>query len=159
MSAHHHHANMAPRGALLAAGGMVVASLLLVISVRVGLLQPTQPAAAIRSEAGVALVAQRDLQFIDQPDGTIRIQDAADRALIDTLTTGEDGFIRGVMRSMARERRMHGGGADAPVRLSLWQDGGLTLLDPVTGRTVELNGFGPTNRAAFARLLEPRPAA
>jgi len=40
-----------------------------------------------------------------------------------------------------------------PFHLALHVDGRLTLEDPVTARTIELEAFGPTNSGAFARLL------
>jgi putative photosynthetic complex assembly protein len=58
------------------------------------------------------------------------------------------------MRGLARERRQHSIGAAPPFRLTLWRNGMLSLVDTATGRTVELDGFGPTNRAAFARFLK-----
>ena len=57
------------------------------------------------------------------------------------------------MRGLARERRMHGIGSEAPFTLTQWRDGELTLTDSATGRSIELNAFGTTNRAAFAALL------
>ena len=41
----------------------------------------------------------------------------------------------------------------APFRLTRYADGRLALDDPSTGAHVELRAFGPTNEAAFARLL------
>jgi putative photosynthetic complex assembly protein len=63
-----------------------------------------------------------------------------------------------VLRGLARERRQHGIGAEPPFRLTLWANGALSLVDTATGRVIELDGFGQTNRAAFARLLKG-PAA
>jgi putative photosynthetic complex assembly protein len=40
-----------------------------------------------------------------------------------------------------------------PFRLALHADGRLTLEDPATSRTIELQAFGPANSGAFARLL------
>jgi putative photosynthetic complex assembly protein len=57
------------------------------------------------------------------------------------------------MRGLARERRMHGIDSTPPFDLTLWKDGELSLTDTVTGRSVELNAFGTTNRATFLDLL------
>ena len=65
--------------------------------------------------------------------------------------------IRGLMRGLARERRMHGIGAEPPFRLTRYTDTQLTLTDTATGRVIELSGFGATNTATFAALLEARP--
>ena len=40
-----------------------------------------------------------------------------------------------------------------PFRLTHWSDGRLSLEDPSTGRRIELDAFGPTNTAVFARLM------
>ena len=63
------------------------------------------------------------------------------------------GFVRGVMRGLARDRRARGIDNRPPFTLTLWRDGELSLTDTATGRTIELSAFGPTNRATFAALL------
>jgi hypothetical protein len=37
--------------------------------------------------------------------------------------------------------------------LKLWENGGLSLIDPVTGQEVALGAFGVTNARVFARFL------
>jgi putative photosynthetic complex assembly protein len=44
-----------------------------------------------------------------------------------------------------------------PFTLTRWENGGLTLADPVTGRSVEVSSFGPDNRAVYANLLPAAP--
>ena len=60
---------------------------------------------------------------------------------------------------MARERRKQGLGAEPAFELVARADGRLTLLDPSTGERVDLESFGPTNAATFARLLTVQPPA
>jgi putative photosynthetic complex assembly protein len=69
------------------------------------------------------------------------------------------GFIRGVLRSFARERRAKNIKMEVAYRLTLWDDYSLSLTDTGTGRTIELGSFGPDNRAAFAALLPPEKVA
>jgi putative photosynthetic complex assembly protein len=77
-------------------------------------------------------------------------------AVASTLTPGSNsGFIRGVMRGLARDRHLRGLDGSIPFRLTLWQNQDLALQDLATGRMIELNGFGDTNRAAFISLLAP----
>lgn len=152
MSAHSHD-NMAPPGALALAGGLVAMSLLLVAAVRLDLVAPSPSPAQERAEAHVALARERLLSFADRADGAVVVTDARTAATVAVIGREGSGFIRGVMRGLARERRMHGQGAAAPFRLTEWRDGALSLTDTATGRTIELAGFGPTNRAAFAVLL------
>lgn len=101
-----------------------------------------------------AAVATRELRFQDQPDGSIAVIDAARRQRI-ALIEGQAGFVRGTLRGLARERRRAGIGADRPFELVARADGRLTLIDPATGRRVDLESFGPTNAGEFARLLAP----
>jgi hypothetical protein len=75
------------------------------------------------------------------------------------LPASEQGFVRGVLRGLARERRLKDVGPDAPFRLEQWSDNGLTLTDLGTGRQIELGAFGSTNRAAFAVMLPQEPRA
>ncbi len=85
------------------------------------------------------------------------IQDVDTNSVAAIVQPGEQtGFIRGVMRGLARERQMAGIGAEPPFTLTLWQNGQLSLTDSATGRSIEMTAFGSDNRAAFAALL---PAA
>lgn len=159
MSAHaHSHENIAPRGALLLACGLVLLTVSLATAVRVGWLAQMESAAQVRSDRHVAPVETRMLRFADTPAGAILVTDAASGATVATLAGEHTGFVRGVMRGLARERHLHAYGPDAPFRLTLWQDGELSLTDTATGRVIELTGFGSTNRAAFAALLKDQRA-
>jgi putative photosynthetic complex assembly protein len=149
----HAHDNMAPPAALKAAAFLVLSSLLLVGAVRLGLWAPAPSAAVQRHEARLTPVAERLLHFRDRADGYVVITDAGSGAQVAAIGREGGGFIRGVMRGLARERRMHGVDAAPPFRLSAWPNGALSLADTATGRVIELGSFGPDNRAAFARLL------
>lgn len=94
----------------------------------------------------------RQLRFADRPDGAVAVYDAGDGRLLDTLQ-GEQGFLRGALRALARERRLRGIGAAPPFELSARADGRLMLADPSTGERLDLEAFGPTNAGVFARLL------
>jgi len=94
------------------------------------------------------------LRFDDRRDGAITVFDTERRNVVDVLRPGTSGFVRNVMRSMARERLMHGGSPDTPFQMTRWADGRLTIDDPTTGRHVDLGAFGSMNTASFARLME-----
>ncbi len=99
-----------------------------------------------------SLVAARDLNFADGADGSVVVTDARDGSPV-AVFTGENGFLRGTMRGMARTRKSEGIGPQDPFRLSAWSDGRLTLDDPATGRHIELQAFGSSNTEVFAHLL------
>jgi putative photosynthetic complex assembly protein len=155
MSHAHSHENTVPRPALILAGALVATTLALTGLVRAGVLSREAVPAVERAKTGVVAAQVRHLVFIDRADGAVVVRDAADDATLAVLIGENDGggFVRGVMRGMARERRMNGIGPAAPFELTQWGNGSLTLRDPATGRSIELGSFGATNRAAFARFL------
>ncbi len=110
--------------------------------------------AAPQAEPASADIRQlRVLRFDDAPDGSVAAIDVGTGQLVQRFE-GEQGFLRGTLRAMARERRLHGIGAGQPFELILLRDGRLTLHDPVTGMDIALESFGATNTGVFARLLK-----
>ena len=156
----HNHDAMLPRGTLILAGALVTFVLGATSVVRLAHIPPAASPAAMRAQGNVARVTSRNLRFLDRADGAVVIDDVDTRQTAEVIEPGQKtGFIRGVMRGLARERRSRGIGDTAPFNLSLWRDGELSLTDSATGRSIELTAFGTTNRAAFAALLPkaPRP--
>jgi putative photosynthetic complex assembly protein len=100
-----------------------------------------------------ALVESRPLRFEDMRDGSIRVTDARTGQVAASVEPGTNGFIRGTLRGLARERKRQGIGIEPPFMLTRWADGRLSLEDPATGRVIALDAFGPTNGEAFAQLL------
>lgn len=98
-------------------------------------------------------VESQALHFVDLSGGQISVVDADNDREITRLTSGEDGFMRSVMRGLVRERKAHGLGPEIPFELTVWEDGLVSLIDPATERRVELSAFGKDNVAAFTRLL------
>ena len=98
--------------------------------------------------------AMRVLNFIDQPDGSIRVIDQETRDVVENFS-GEQGFLRGTLRALVRERKLRGLDANQAHAFELIaHDGGrLTLRDPATDASIALESFGPTNTAVFALLL------
>jgi putative photosynthetic complex assembly protein len=134
-----------PRPLLIAAGMLVAVTIAGAAAARH---MPAAPAAE------VALVQTADLAFDDQPDGGVQVRDITLGRAIDTLPPGSNGFVRGALRGLARERRRRGLGPEAaPMRLTQWSDGSLTLVDLATDVKIEVESFGPTNAAAFQELL------
>ena len=135
------------RAVFVGAVSLVGASLLLVIVARLTGYTPDQPIAT-------AAIETRDLRFEDRADGAVLIYLGQTDQLVDTLQPGTNGFVRGVLRGLARERRADRVGPTEPFRLTRWADGRLSLDDPATGRHVDLEVFGPTNAGAFADILQ-----
>ncbi|RYF39084.1 MAG: photosynthetic complex assembly protein PuhC [Comamonadaceae bacterium] len=139
-----------PRAPLLAAGALVLMSLVFVGVSRV-------TGVGNMRFADAASVTTREFLFEDRADGSIAILQAPGRAEVGVAAPGTNGFLRGTMRGLARERKRQGIGADIPFQLIGRSDGRLTLVDPGTGRRVDLESFGPTNAAVFARLMAAAP--
>jgi putative photosynthetic complex assembly protein len=101
------------------------------------------------------VIDSRSLGFRDLPDGVVEVYDWDTQVVLTRIASGEGSFLRGVVRSLVRQRRGLNG-SDAPFELSLLADRRLTLADPETGESIDLNAFGPTNLAVFSvLLLEP----
>ncbi len=135
-----------PRRPLIAAGLLIGFSLVVATTARLtGLGRTSLP------EAGV--VAIRELRFVDRADGSVAVLEPADGSVIEILPAGTNGFLRGVLRGLARDRKLSGLDDGPPFRLIRWTDGRLSLDDPTTGRRVDLGAFGRGNAEAFARLV------
>lgn len=101
-----------------------------------------------------AVTQSIELKFVDQADGAVVALDAASGDELERIAPGGGGFIRVTMRSFAAERKNRGLGADVPFSLMRMADGDLLLQDRLTGRTMLLNAFGPSNERVFAELLD-----
>jgi putative photosynthetic complex assembly protein len=131
---------------LLGAAALLLLSLLLVSVARWSGHGPEKlPASAV--------IESYELRFEDRADGAVLVYLSAGDRLVDTLQPGTNGFVRGVLRGLVRERRADHVGPTPPFRLTRWADGRLSLDDPTTGRHVDLEVFGPTNAGAFADIL------
>ena len=136
-----------PRGALLAAGTLVLVTVIGVAAVRLSGVSIREPDAAVS--------VLRELRFEDRPDGSIAVFEGHAKVPFDSVT-GEAGFVRGTLRGLARERKRQGLGPEQPFELIGRADGRMTLVDPATGHIVDLESFGPTNAADFGRWLKAR---
>jgi putative photosynthetic complex assembly protein len=136
--------NVLPKGVLVAIGTLVVVSVIGTAAVRLS--------GVVIHEPDASVVAMRELRFEDGDDGSVVITDARTGQAAARIN-GEQGFLRGSLRAMARERKRSGIGAGPAFQLLARSDGRLTLFDPATQQRIDLESFGPTNAAVFSRLL------
>ena len=149
-----------PKAPLYTAAVLIAVVLTGTALVRAGVVEGPATASEVRTTARIAQVEVRTIRFVDMADGGVAIVDVADGSRAGTIAPGaQTGFVRGVMRGLARDRHLAGIGAEVPFRLTRFADGALTLDDRATRRHIELNSFGPVNRAAFAALLKSGQAA
>jgi putative photosynthetic complex assembly protein len=146
------HDRRFPRGALYGAAALIGLALVSSGLARVSGVGRTHAPESVS-------VAARDLRFEDRSDGAVAIYEAASGRVVDMISPGTNGFLRGVMRGLARDRRQQHIGPEAPFRLTRWRDGRVSIEDSATHQRIELSSFGPTNAAAFARLLHDRSAS
>ena len=149
MGHHHHHVHDRPPPKALVAGiAMLIGVALLAAAIGGNRASVKPPGGARR------LVLSQELHFRDLHQGAIGVYRAGEDGELIRLAPGSNGFLRSVLRGLARERRARGLGPEAPFVLIRWSDGSLSLDDPATDRRIELVAFGPTNLAAFGRLLD-----
>ncbi|MEO8280721.1 MAG: photosynthetic complex assembly protein PuhC [Ideonella sp.] len=146
MSQHHPAQSGFPVAPLVAVGSLLLAILLAVAFVR-------YTGYGMVKVADAAAVEVREFRFEDRPDGSIVVLDPSGQHVLDTVAPGTNGFLRGTMRGLARERKRQGVSPQLPFRMIGRADGKLTLDDPGTGRRVDIGSFGPTNAAVFAQIM------
>ena len=140
--------NTFPRWVLWETGFLLVFTLGAVALIRITGNGPDQLAAATLNE--------RLLRFEDRAGGGVAVIDGETGKLL-TVVTGEQGFFRGALRALARDRTARKIGSEEPFKLISRTDGRLTLFDPVSGQRIDLESFGPTNAATFVPFLTMQP--
>jgi putative photosynthetic complex assembly protein len=138
--------NGVPRGALIGAAGVIAVAL-----VSAAMAQLTGFTASPEPES--TRVESLALRFEDRPDGGIAVLSAKDDSVIEILPPQSNGFIRGALRGLVRQRKLQDMGSEAPFTLTRWADGRISLTDTATDERIYLDAFGRTNRNAFAELL------
>lgn len=135
-----------PKGALYAAAALILGAIGLAAGAKL-------TGYGVTSMPAATAVEVLELRFLPQGDGRLAVEDArTGRTLVELRQDGE-GFVFGVLRGLGQGRAVARASATDPYRLTRWSDGRMSIADPATGRTMELDAFGPTNAAAFARLF------
>ncbi len=136
-----------PRSLLIGAGVMVLLALVF------SSLSSTTDIGALRvSTSPPAHVVS--IQFRDEADGSVTIFDADRDEIVAVAAPNSNGFLRGVMRGFVRARMLHNEGPETPFQFIRRQDGRHSVVDPATGKRVELDAFGWNNVGAFSRLMD-----
>lgn len=144
----HQHDIHVPKMALIGAGLLIAVTIGLAGLSRAGFISIETV------EKASDHVVARELYFRDRVQGGIEVLAADTGSVLTVFEPGTNGFARGVLRGLVRERRAQGAGSSIPFKLVKYSDGRLNLIDPATGQEVELVSFGPTNAGVFASLLQ-----
>jgi putative photosynthetic complex assembly protein len=129
--------------ALFIASILAVVVLLIASYVQSGKIEP-------QVDAGV--VAKKTLHFRDLPNGAVGVISAENGQMI-AQVEGQAGFVRGILRALARDRRIRQISSDDAFELVSRSDGRLTLTDLATKNRIDLESFGKDNAAEFAAFL------
>lgn len=136
-----------PKGVIVGAGLLMLLTIGVAgVSHRAGTYHVTMPP--------TTAVSSRDLLFADQRDGGVLVTDADTGAKVATVEPKTGGFIRGIMRGLVRGHRLNEQAVGTAFRLTQWADGRLSIADPSTGESFDLEAFGSTNEASFAKFLD-----
>jgi putative photosynthetic complex assembly protein len=98
------------------------------------------------------VVAMKTLYFRDLPNGSVGVI-SADSGQMIAQVEGQAGFVRGILRALARDRRIRQISSDDAFELVSRSDGRLTLIDLATKNRIDLESFGKDNAAEFAAFL------
>lgn len=107
---------------------------------------PDQPSSEFIDTALVA--------FEDLSSGAVRAYLPSTDATLSVYPSGDGSFLRGVLRSLVRERQSRGVSGEPIFELKRAVSGQLLIVDPLTNKWIALEAFGPDNRQVFALLLD-----
>ena len=102
--------------------------------------------------ADAEVVAKKTLRFRDLPSGAVGVI-SVDNGQMIAQVEGQAGFVRGILRALARDRRIRQISSDDAFELISRADGRLTLVDLATNNRIDLESFGKDNAAEFAAFL------
>lgn len=136
-----------PRWFLVSVGALLLTSV-----VTVGLSRLTGFGVSRVSEARVT--ASVAIWFDPQSDNSMLVRRSPDDATLAVLASDGGGFMRGVARSLLRQRQLNNTDKTLPFTLSQRDNQRFFILDPHSGAKMELDGFGPSNTLSVDRVLK-----
>ena len=148
MSGTHRHPDLVPRTTLIGAGALLAFTLAATSIVRIANIAPAASPVLMREQAKILPLASRDLRFVDRADGSVVIGNARGGTVAVIAAGQKTGFVRGVMRGLARDRRARGIDNRPPFTLTLWRDGDMR---PSRGQRFALFQKGSYSERAFER--------
>ncbi|MGJ3264675.1 MAG: photosynthetic complex assembly protein PuhC [Salinarimonas sp.] len=116
-----------------------------------------EPEPAPRDLSGAHLAVP--LIFEDRADGAVVVRDAVDGSVVRVFDPGTNGFVRGAMRGLARERKRREIGAEVPFTLVLCPAGHLPLEYTATPASIDRSAFVPDNFAPCVAILNAEGGA
>ncbi len=149
-----HHDPTVPRGALIGVAVVLLFTMAVTGATRLGLIPRTADPTASRAAGNVQAAQVRELRFADREDGAVVVSDAATGETVKIIGFGQGGFFRATVRRMAKRRIAEGISAEPPFKLTLWDNGALSLSDPQTATEAEIYGFGADHTKVFAEMLK-----
>ena len=106
----------------------------------------------LKPQVDADVIAKKTLYFRDLQNGAVGVISASSGQMIAQIE-GQAGFVRGILRALARDRRIRQISSDDAFELVGRSDGRLTLIDLATNNRIDLESFGKDNAAEFAAFL------
>lgn len=143
----HRDREMVPRILVQAMFGLMLASLALVAYAR------WQDVPLTGVVADSPIVAEREITLVGDRKEGYAVLDMSGTQIAHSREN-KAGFIDVVASSVERERTTNGYPTDGPLTVARRENGRVAVIDPASGWTLELIGYGKDNVAAFAGLLD-----
>ena len=102
----------------------------------------------------VQILASVTLKVVDGESGEVKILTSGSSDPIALYGVGEGSFFRGVMRTLVRERSARSIIDKPEFVLELTSNGGLMLVDELTGYWIAIEAFGPDNYREFRSIFD-----
>lgn len=100
------------------------------------------------------IVATVTLAVLDGENGEVKVLAADNSAEVRVYGPGEGSFLRGVIRTLVRERASRDIDSKPTFDLELTDRGGLILVDQTTGYWIAIEAFGPTSYKEFRAIFD-----
>lgn len=143
----HRDRDMVPRGLVIAMFAMMLSALAIAGYARI----TDQPLSGVPTAKSVTKNVQITLQG-SRTSGIVVLGSQGEQLAVSTQDKA--GFIDVIWVAVTRARKVQGVEGNPPLDLVRRVDGRTAILDPATGWSIELIGYGADNVAAFARLLD-----